>query len=174
MSDLDATTPRVFLVRHGETEWTKTGQYTGRTELNLTPKGIDQIENTARHLVGGGNLIDPKHITHVWVSPRKRAMQTLHHLFNAEGEPKMPLSDIDITEDITEWDYGDYEGLRVGEIRTGRKERGFDKEKEWDIWRDGCEGGEYVFSLSSTPRAIYISLYGCPSYVMVCPYNNQK
>ena len=49
-----------------------------------------------------------------------------------------------LTEDIAEWDYGDYEGLLTSEIRARRKERGLDQEREWDIWRDGCEGGECV------------------------------
>jgi probable phosphoglycerate mutase len=48
------------------------------------------------------------------------------------------------TEDIAEWNYGEYEGLRNDEIRVLRKKRGHDKERKWDIWRDGCEGGEYV------------------------------
>ena len=46
------------------------------------------------------------------------------------------------TDSLAEWDYGAYEGLLTSEIRAGRKERGLDKEREWDIWRDGCEGGE--------------------------------
>jgi broad specificity phosphatase PhoE len=49
-----------------------------------------------------------------------------------------------VTEDIAEWSYGDYEGLRTAEIKALRSERGLDQEKPWDIWRDGCEGGEYV------------------------------
>lgn len=47
-------------------------------------------------------------------------------------------------ERLAEWDYGDYEGLVTKEIRALRKERGLDGESAWDIWRDGCEGGEYV------------------------------
>lgn len=47
------------------------------------------------------------------------------------------------TEDIAEWDYGNYEGLKTGEIKELRKQKGLDKEREWNIWRDGCEGGEY-------------------------------
>lgn len=46
------------------------------------------------------------------------------------------------TEELAEWDYGDYEGLLTGEIRARRKNQGLDKEKAWDIWRDGCQGGE--------------------------------
>ena len=47
---------------------------------------------------------------------------------------------IEITEDIREWDYGDYEGITSAEIRKRRKEAGI--EGYWDIWKDGCEGGE--------------------------------
>ena len=49
---------------------------------------------------------------------------------------------VTITDALAEWDYGAYEGLVTSEIRKGRKARGLDKEREWDIWRDGCEGGE--------------------------------
>jgi len=52
---------------------------------------------------------------------------------------------VEITEDIREWDYGDYEGITSPEIRRMRAEQGI--EGTWDIWRDGCPGGEYV-----TPR----------------------
>lgn len=54
-----------------------------------------------------------------------------------------------LTEDIAEWDYGDYEGLVVREICARRKEKGLDRESEWNIWRDGCEGGEYVYPCST-------------------------
>ena len=51
---------------------------------------------------------------------------------------------MDVTEEIGEWGYGDYEGLLTEEIRERRKERRLDADRAWDIWRDGCEGGEYV------------------------------
>ncbi|KAJ6258223.1 hypothetical protein Dda_7142 [Drechslerella dactyloides] len=152
MSDLDATTPRVFLARHGETEWTKNGRYTGTTDLALTPYGITQVAGTARQLVGSGKLIDPANVAHVYVSPRLRARQTFDLLFSsnaraagdaaAGGVPPLATEKVTVTEDIAEWDYGDYEGLLVGEIRARRKERGMDGERPWNIWRDGCEGGE--------------------------------
>jgi broad specificity phosphatase PhoE len=85
----------------------------------------------------------------VWVSPRKRAQQTFRYLFssgNSKSEINIDDDKVTLTEDITEWDYGDYEGLLVGEIKAQRKERGLDQEKEWNVWRDGCEGGEYTFS----------------------------
>ncbi|KAL8929423.1 MAG: hypothetical protein Q9172_000474 [Xanthocarpia lactea] len=148
MSDLDATTPRVFLARHGETEWTKTGRYTGTTDLDLTPTGVSQVTGTRSQLVGPGKLIDSARVARVWVSPRKRAQQTFHLLFGGGGKSGADCGSdmadkVTLTEDIAEWDYGDYEGLVVGDIRSRRKEKGLDKEREWNIWRDGCEGGEY-------------------------------
>ncbi|KAK6352274.1 hypothetical protein TWF730_009104 [Orbilia blumenaviensis] len=147
MSDLDASTPRIFLARHGETEWTKNGRYTGTTDLELTHHGIKQVKGTAIQLVGPGKLIDPGRIAHIWVSPRKRALQTFSLLFNNSSSSigdgtTIAKTKVTITEDIAEWDYGDYEGLLVGEIRAGRKKRGLDSETAWNIWRDGCEGGE--------------------------------
>ncbi|KAF2472658.1 phosphoglycerate mutase [Lindgomyces ingoldianus] len=141
MSDLDATTPRVFLARHGETEWTKNGRYTGKTELDLTPDGVRQVTSTAAQFVGHRKLIDPAHVARVWVSPRKRTRQTFRCLFDC-SDVSIADNKVTFTEDITEWDYGDYEGLLVGEIRAGRVERGLDKERGWNIWRDGCEGGD--------------------------------
>ncbi|OAQ64959.1 histidine phosphatase superfamily, clade-1 [Pochonia chlamydosporia 170] len=148
MSDQDAATPRVFLVRHGETEWSKTGQYTGITDLPLTPDGVKQVTTTAVRLVGGGKLIDPARIAHIWVSPRTRAQQTFQYLFNSEP-PSSDKTDFDAvadrvttTEDIAEWDYGEYEGLKTGEIKEKRKQQGLDQDKPWNIWKDGCEGGE--------------------------------
>jgi broad specificity phosphatase PhoE len=68
MSDLDASTPRCFIARHGETEWTKNGRYTGSTELLLTPDGEKQVSGTASHLVGSGKLIDPARLVRVYVT----------------------------------------------------------------------------------------------------------
>ena len=79
---------------------------------------------------------------HVFVSPRERAQQTFRHLFGA-GTP-IPIENITITEDIAEWDYGDYEGLKAAEIKALRRAKSLDKGKEWSVWRDGCEGGESV------------------------------
>ncbi|KAH7267987.1 histidine phosphatase superfamily [Fusarium solani] len=142
MSARDALTPRVFLIRHGETEWAKSGRYTGITDIELTSVGIQQVSSVATTLVGPDKLVDPSRITHVFVSPRKRAKKT----FELLQIPSPPTADgeweVTYTEDIAEWDYGDYEGLMVGEIKELRKARGLDQEKEWNIWRDGCEGGE--------------------------------
>lgn len=92
-------------------------------------------------LVGQGWLLDPSRVAGMWVSPRNRAQQTFELLFNNGA---VDVAKVEVTEDIREWDYGDYEGLKVGEIRQLRKERGLDADKPWDLWRDGHEGGEYV------------------------------
>ncbi|MCJ1428120.1 hypothetical protein MMC29_006028 [Sticta canariensis] len=137
MSDLDATTPRVFLARHGETEWTKNGRYTGITDLELTPAGVRQVAATGAQLVGPSKLIDSARIARVLVSPRKRAQQTFRLLFSGSDCDSDIADKVALTEDIAEWDYGDYEGLVVREIRARRKEKGLDREREWNIWRDG-------------------------------------
>ncbi|KAL8402557.1 hypothetical protein RB596_009073 [Gaeumannomyces avenae] len=136
MSDQDALTPRVFLIRHGATEWAKSGRYTGITDIDLAPEGIEQISSVASLLVGAGKLLDPSRLVRVFVSPRKRAKRTFE-LLGVKGTWKLTE-----TEAIAEWNYGDYEGLKNEQIRSLRKERGLDSERKWDIWRDGCEGGE--------------------------------
>ncbi|KAG8168603.1 hypothetical protein KVR01_001352 [Diaporthe batatas] len=138
MSDQEALTPRVFLVRHGETEWAKSGRFTGTTEIDLTPTGVRQVSSMAARTVGAGKLLEPSRLTHVFVSPRKRATRTFELLISDTIKDQ----DVTFTDDIAEWNYGDYEGLKSNEIRQLRKERGLDTEREWYIWADGCEGGE--------------------------------
>ena len=127
----------------GETEWTKNGRYTGITDLELSHAGVNQVTATGTQLVGAGKLIDSANIARTWVSPRKRAQQTCQLIFSGDDDIASRLI---VTEDVAEWDYGNYEGLVVGEIRARRREKGLDVEREWNIWRDGCEGGECVSS----------------------------
>ncbi|KFG84312.1 putative phosphoglycerate mutase [Metarhizium anisopliae] len=119
MSNQDAKTPRVYLVRHGETEWAKLGKFTGTTDIELTPVGRQQIRSAATMLVGAGKFLDTCRISHIFLGWM-----------------------VEFTESIAEWDYGEYEGRTAGEIKELRKEKGLDQEREWSIWRDGCEGGE--------------------------------
>ncbi|MCJ1290474.1 hypothetical protein MMC34_002012 [Xylographa carneopallida] len=138
-----APTPRVFLLRHGETVWTLSGRFTGTTDLPLTAHGAAQVRSTARLLVGPRKLLAPARLAAVWVSPRARAQRTAELFFGGEG--RVPF---DTTPLLAEWDYGAYEGLLAGEIRArwhaaaGAGGRAVEREREWDIWRDGCEGGE--------------------------------
>jgi broad specificity phosphatase PhoE len=119
----------------------------------LTPYGLEQVTATASLLVGCDKLIDPARLHRTYVSPRKRALQTFHCLFNGCDEHSSISIDgnqVSVTEDIAEWDYGDYEGLKVDEIRQLRKDKGLDHESPWNIWRDGCEGGEYDYRSHNT------------------------
>jgi sedoheptulose-bisphosphatase len=152
------TTPRVFIIRHGETEWSLNGRHTGTTDIPLTANGEKRIRATGKALVGADRLIVPKNLAHIYVSPRKRAQRTLEllglgckgdlpwgkHGDVEEGAVEGMDAKIEVTDQIREWDYGDYEGITSAEIRKMREDSG---EGPWDIWRDGCPGGEYVQDL---------------------------
>lgn len=140
------------MIRHGETEWSLNGRHTGISDIPLTENGEKRIRATGRALVGADRLIVPKNLAHVYVSPRRRAQRTLE-LLGLGCEEELPWNQhgrleesahkteakVEVTESIREWDYGDYEGITSQEIKEQRKQKG---EKEWDIWRDGCPGGE--------------------------------
>ncbi|KXT00727.1 hypothetical protein AC578_8225 [Pseudocercospora eumusae] len=156
------TTPRVFIVRHGETEWSLNGRHTSITDIPLTANGERRIRATGKALVGDDRLIVPKNLAHIYVSPRKRAQRTLEllglgcktplpwqeHGTQEEEEPAQYSTDanIEVTDSIREWEYGDYEGMTSGQIRERRKkeaeEAGLKENENWEIWRDGCPGGE--------------------------------
>lgn len=110
---------QLWFIRHGETAWSLTGQHTGRTDLPLTPHG----EAMARALAPVWRHLD---FQHVLSSPRLRARRTCE--LAGLGEQAQ------IEPDLAEWDYGDYEGLRTPEIQALRP--------GWDVWADGCPGGE--------------------------------
>jgi len=113
-------TTELWLVRHGETEWSKTGQHTGRTDLPLTAAG----ETKAREL---GRLLQGQKFAAVLTSPLRRASETcrLAGFENAIADP-----------DLQEWDYGAYEGKTTNDIKKDRP--------DWDLWRDGVIGGESI------------------------------
>lgn len=117
------------------------GQHTGRTEIPLTANGELQVQATARAIVGSGKIIDPARLAHLFISPRVRARRTFDILFDASAQKQLEAK-TEFTEDIREWDYGAYEGLKPAEIRSTRKEKGLDKERSFNIWVDGCEDGE--------------------------------
>jgi probable phosphoglycerate mutase len=110
----------VWLVRHGETEWTLSRQHTSRTDVDLTAHGEEQ----ARAL---GGVLGGRDFALVLTSPRLRARRTAE----LAGYP-----DAEADELLTEVDYGEYEGLTTAQIRETRP--------DWDLWRDGNPGGETV------------------------------
>lgn len=132
-------TPRVIIMRHGETEWSKKGFYTGETDLPLIKEGAEMVANDGRIGVGPGRLVDPKFIRHVFVSPRLRAQQTMD-LFLHNHKWSIPAHSFTTDERCKEWDYGDYEGWTTRQINEHRKNKGL--ATPFKVTRDGCEGGE--------------------------------
>src|SRR5258708_24646716 len=103
---------RLLLLRHGETEWSKSGRHTGRTELDLTDTGREQAKLGADAL-SVRTLDNPLVVS----SPRRRAQVTAE-LAGLKVDEVSPL--------LSEWDYGEYEGLTTAEIRQ--------KVPDWLVW----------------------------------------
>jgi broad specificity phosphatase PhoE len=117
---------RLYLIRHGETEWSLSGRHTGRTDLPLTANGEDEARKLGKHLLGIP-------FAHVLTSPLKRALQTCE----LAGLGKPP----EIEPGLAEWDYGDYEGQRSADILKERP--------DWNVYRDGCPRGEMPAQVSA-------------------------
>jgi broad specificity phosphatase PhoE len=112
--------PRLVLLRHGATEWSQSGQHTGRTNIPLLDVGRRQAEAVGALLRGSGLT----EFAQVLTSPLIRASDTCS-LAGFEGE---------VDPDLMEWDYGAYEGLTTAEIQKSRP--------GWDLWSDGVPEGE--------------------------------
>jgi broad specificity phosphatase PhoE len=111
--------PAIVIVRHGATEWSEAGRHTSRTNLPLLPEGVERAQSLARTL-------DPASFALVLCSPSRRAQQTAQLAgFGAR---------IEICNELTEWNYGDYEGLTTPQIHARRP--------GWNLWRQGAPGGE--------------------------------
>ncbi|MCW2817289.1 MAG: hypothetical protein JWR42_76 [Marmoricola sp.] len=115
---MGAQDSELWVVRHGETEWSRDGKHTSVTDLDLTPEGVDVARGLAERLAG-------EHFDLVLSSPRLRAVRTAELAGFAE---------VETTEDLAEWDYGDYEGLTTPEIR--------ESVPDWTVWSHPCPGGE--------------------------------
>ncbi|MDA1008620.1 MAG: histidine phosphatase family protein [Planctomycetota bacterium] len=120
------TTKQIWLVRHAETAWSKSGQHTGRTDIPLTHAG----EMAALAL---RPILAQHSFALVLSSPRQRAM----HTCALAGFEEQRTS----TDDLCEWDYGSFEGRTTKEIQ--------EKSPAWDIWRDGCDGGETLAQVAA-------------------------
>jgi broad specificity phosphatase PhoE len=113
------TGPDVVLVRHGETEWTRSGRHTGSTDIPLTDHGREQAR-------AAGERIAALSFALILSSPLSRALDTAR--LAGLGD------EVQTRDDLREWDYGDYEGLTSKEIRAQRP--------DWYLFDDGCPGGE--------------------------------
>jgi broad specificity phosphatase PhoE len=108
----------LILIRHGETEWSRSGKHTGRTDVPLTEAGRQAAVALRPALAG-------RHITAAFVSPASRARQTAE---------LAGLTMAKVDDDLQEWDYGGYEGLTTAKIRK--------KRPSWYLWRDGVIPGD--------------------------------
>ena len=123
--------PRIYLVRHGETAWSLSRQYTGRADIPLTARGERDAVELGAHLKGLA-------FTQVLMSPLLRARQTANLLGFGAGAAIEP--------DLMEWDYGSYEGRRASEVQAERP--------GWDLFRDGCPDGESLQDLAARAERV--------------------
>jgi probable phosphoglycerate mutase len=108
----------IVLVRHGETEWSRAGRHTSRTDVGLTERGKTEARNLE-------DVLARRSFALVLSSPRRRARETAALAGFAD-----PIVD----DDLVEWDYGAYEGRTTAEIRADRP--------DWNLWHDGAPEGE--------------------------------
>src|SRR5580700_10624582 len=116
----------IYLARHGETEWALSGKHTGRTDIPLTTNGEQGALKIGERLKGLS-------FAHVFSSPLQRARRTAELAGFGAG--------LQIEPDLMEWHYGEFEGLRSAEIRK--------LEPGWQLFRDGCRGGESLEEIAA-------------------------
>lgn len=135
---------QVWLVRHGETEWSRSGRHTGRTDIPLTERGRVQAGLLAAQLTGHP-------FAAVLTSPLQRARETCR--LGGLGEVA------EVRDDLLEWDYGAYEGRTTREIRAERP--------GWSLWRDGVPGGETSPEVGARLDRVVAELRAAPGDVAV-------
>jgi broad specificity phosphatase PhoE len=136
--------PEIYLVRHGETEWSASGKHTGRTDIPLTAAGEAAARGVAARLKGLS-------FAAVWSSPSQRAFNTCSLAgFGAAGVKKA---------DLAEWDYGAYEGLTTKQILAQRP--------GWNVFRDGCPRGEAAADVGARADVIVGQLRAANGSVLV-------
>lgn len=134
----------LVLVRHAQTEWSLDGRHTGRTDIPLTDAGRANAARLPGRLSGMS-------FERVLVSPSIRARETCELAgLGAAAE---------VREDLLEWDYGEYEGLSTAQIKTTRP--------DWNMWRDGCPGGEDAASVGARADRVIAELSGAGGTVAI-------
>jgi broad specificity phosphatase PhoE len=140
----------LYLVRHGETEWSRARRHTGRTDLPLSPAGEAEAKALGRHLRG-------LEVDRVLSSPLSRAVVTARLAGFGDG--------LELSDALLEFDYGDYEGLTTPQIRASRP--------GWDLFRDGCPGGETVEAAAGRARALLAELAAGDGRVLLFSHGHQ-
>jgi probable phosphoglycerate mutase len=141
---MSTTLPRIYLVRHGETEWSLSGQHTGVSEIPLTARGEENARKTGERL---RKLV----FARVFTSPRQRARRTCELAgYGAVAE---------IEPDLAEWNYGAYEGLRTADIRH--------KRPAWELFRDGCPDGETASGVGARVDRVIARVKGVAGDVLL-------
>jgi probable phosphoglycerate mutase len=130
--------PDLWLVRHGQTEWSEAGRHTGTTDLPLTPVGRRQAAAMYR-------VLDRQRFALVLTSPLARARETAKLAGFADAE---------VVDDLREWDYGEYEGLTSDEIRRSAP--------GWTIWKATPPGGEPAAAVEARARAVLARMEASP------------
>lgn len=133
---------KIYLIRHGETEWTKSRQHTGLTDIPLTDEGRDQAKWIRERL-------KDKKFKKVFCSPLKRAEETC--VIAGFGE------EAHIDDDLVEWNYGDYEGKTGAEIR--------EENPKWDIFIKGAPNGESTGDVSTRAQRVIARIRDIPGDV---------
>lgn len=142
--DVNGDAQLVYIVRHGETAWSLSGQHTGLTDLPLTERG----ESNARCL---RNRLTGIAFAKIFRSPLKRATRT------CELAGFGPVAEAD--PNLVEWNYGDYEGLRSAEIHQ--------KRPDWQLFRDGCPGGETPEQVAMRADDVLRRVRACDGNVLI-------
>lgn len=137
-------TSEIVLVRHGETEWSRDGKHTGRTDVPLTEVGRRQAGLL-------GSALNGRQFERVLTSPRSRALETARLAGYADL--------VEEREELAEWEYGDYEGRTTPEIREERP--------GWTLWRDGVPGGETAGEVGARVDRLLDELYETDGAVLV-------
>jgi broad specificity phosphatase PhoE len=127
--------PEIYLVRHGETEWSLSGRHTGRSDIPLTANGEAAARKLADRLTG-------LTFSAVWSSPSERARKTCALAGFGSGAV--------IKDDLAEWDYGAYEGITTKAILADRP--------GWQLFRDGCPNGEFAADVGARADAVIYAL----------------
>ncbi|MGO9543587.1 MAG: histidine phosphatase family protein [Rhodomicrobium sp.] len=135
---------QLYFIRHGETAWSLSGQHTGRTDIPLTAHGEDE----ARGLEPCLRAIE---FTHVLTSPLQRARRTCELAGLAAAA--------EVEADLSEWDYGAYEGQLSADLRKERP--------DWNLFRDGCPGGETPAQVSLRAGRLIAKLQGVRGNVVL-------